>query len=253
MATRAVFIADDFGLDHDVNEAIVDAHVRGALDGAALMMGQAGTDEAVVLARQHPGLALGWHLHLTDSRPCTRPRWPWGSSPARAGFAIGLAPALRRLALEEMQQQWRAFRATGLECRFVNAHHHLHVHPMIRRPLLELLGGEFRGWLRWGQPRFFGPTPAAPFYRLLDRLLEERPRRRMALRTSSTLWGLDRTFAMNAEEIRRVLPGLGEGLHEFMFHPRRLGEDPDSRCLLALAASRRRGDPVRGASSRQGV
>ncbi len=235
MATEILFIADDFGLDRQVNEAIVDAHLRGALDGAALMMGQNGTEEAVRLAREHVGLMVGWHLHLTDSRPCTRPTWPWGSSPARAGFAIGLVPSARRLALAEMEQQWRAFRETGLECRFVNAHHHLHVHPMVRRPLLDLLGDGFAGWLRWGRPRFFGPTPAAPFYGLLDRWLQAPARRRMRVRASTTLWGIDRTFAMDADEVRRALPGLGDGLHEFMFHPRRLGEDSDSRCLLELA------------------
>jgi predicted glycoside hydrolase/deacetylase ChbG (UPF0249 family) len=242
MARRIVFIADDFGLDDEVNAAILDAHLRGALQGAALMMGQPGTEGAVELARRHPSLAVGWHLHLTDSRPCTRAAWPWGSSPARAGFAIGLAPAMRRLAVEDMARQWDAFLATGLDCRFVNAHHHLHVHPLVRPRLLAMMEGRFGGWLRWGRPRFFGATPAAPFYHLLDLLLQAPLRPRIRFATSTTLWGIDRTFAMSAAEVERVIPTLGDGLHEFMFHPRRAGEDADSRCLLALAGSPRRGD-----------
>jgi hypothetical protein len=39
---------------------------------------------------------------------------------------------------------------------------------------------------------------------------------------------------MNAREILGVLPSLGEGIHEFMFHPRRLDGDPDTRALLEL-------------------
>jgi hypothetical protein len=40
---------------------------------------------------------------------------------------------------------------------------------------------------------------------------------------------------MDAAEISTVLPTLGDGLHEFLFHPRTADEsDPDTRCLLAL-------------------
>jgi hypothetical protein len=39
---------------------------------------------------------------------------------------------------------------------------------------------------------------------------------------------------MKAREILGVLPSLGEGIHEFMFHPRRLEGDPDTQALLEL-------------------
>ena len=85
--TGPVFIADDFGLDEATNLAILRAHCAGALHGASLMLGQPGTDHAVALAREHPTLLIGWHLHLCDSRPATRSAWPWGASPGRAGLA----------------------------------------------------------------------------------------------------------------------------------------------------------------------
>lgn len=231
---EVVLVADDFGLDREVNAAILHAWRNGALTGVSLMMGQPGTEEAVELAREHPGLEIGWHLHLNDSRPCTREAWPWGRSPAGAGFAIGLLPSMRRLAREEIRAQWQAFERTGLPCRFVNTHHHLHVHPVVRRELVRVVPRDFPGWLRWGTPRFFGPGPPPLGYRLLERTLQAPARRRFGFRVSTTLWGIDRIFRMDAREVRHARAGLGEGLHEFMFHPRRLADDPDTQSLLDL-------------------
>jgi hypothetical protein len=248
---KVVLIADDLGLDEGVNDAIFHAHHEGALDGAALMMGQPGTAAAVTRARRTPTLEIGWHLHLADSRPCTRGRWPWRGSPAAAGVALGLSARMRRLARAELSAQWRAFADTGLRCRFVNAHHHLHVHPFVRECLLEILPSEFDGWVRWGRPCFFGRGLLRWFHLGLHRVLQAPHAERWPGTASTTLWGIDRTFAMDADDIARVLPSLGDGLHEFMFHPRR-ASDADTRCLLELRArlpgsTRRR---AKGAGSR---
>jgi hypothetical protein len=68
----------------------------------------------------------------------------------------------------------------------------------------------------------------------LDRLLHAPQRDRIPFKLSTTVWGIDRTFAMNADEIRSVIPALGDGLHEFIFHPRGLDSDADTRCLMDL-------------------
>ncbi len=235
MPSTVMYIADDLGLSHGVNAAIVHAHTHGALHGAGLMMGQPGTEAAVALAHDTPTLEIGWHLHLNDSLPCSVAAWPWGNSPARAGFALGLSPRMRALARREIQMQWRQFMDTGLRCAFVNAHHHLHIHPFIRRTLVDTIAGEFDGWMRWGRPEFFAATPARFGYGLLDRLLHAPQRKRLPFPLTTTVWGIDRTFKMNAAEIRGILPALGEGLHEFIFHPRSIESDADTRCLLELA------------------
>lgn len=233
---RLMFVADDFGLDNDVNEAIIHAHQHGVLNGASLMMGQPATSAAVVLARENPDLQIGCHLHLNDSRPCTRTRWPWGRSPALAGMGLGLSPRWRQLARREMRCQWTAFLDTGLPCRFVNVHHHLHLHPYVRRTLLAMLPPDFAGWLRWGEPRFFQEGLHAFSYQGLARLLLQRHRGRVPFPLSTTLWGIDRTFAMDPFEVATAIDALGEGLHEFLFHPRHKYHDRDAHCLIALKA-----------------
>src|SRR5271168_1473148 len=101
MAKEVIFVADDFGMTSEINDAILHAHLSGHLNGAALMMAQPATAAAVKLARAHPSLQIGWHLHLNDSLPATTDRWPWGASPARAGFSIGLLPRARALMRRE--------------------------------------------------------------------------------------------------------------------------------------------------------
>jgi predicted glycoside hydrolase/deacetylase ChbG (UPF0249 family) len=233
-SSQIVFVADDFGLSDEVNEAIVHAHAKGVLTGASLMMGQPATERAVTLAREHPALEVGWHLHLNDSRPCTVDAWPWGRSPARAGVRIGLSSRIRELARREIRAQWEAFRATGLRCRFVNAHHHMHIHPVVRREVLALIPAGFEGWVRWGRPMFFDGGLAGAAHAALHRVLNRPHVGRFRCRTSTTLWGIDRTFAMRAEEILAVRDRLGPGLHEFMFHPRSVEADADLQCLLDL-------------------
>jgi predicted glycoside hydrolase/deacetylase ChbG (UPF0249 family) len=201
------FIADDFGITREANAAIVRAHREGALHGASLMMGQPATADAVALPKQTPTLQVGWHLHLSDSQPVTCATWPWGKSHWHAGFAIAFSPALMR---REVAAQWEQFQATGLRCAFVNSHHHLHAHPFVFAELLKVLPADFGGWIRRGG-WWRGP-----------------------FRVSDTLWGVHRTFRMNAAEVRAETTKLPAGLHEFLFHPRNVEHDCDFQALMEL-------------------
>jgi predicted glycoside hydrolase/deacetylase ChbG (UPF0249 family) len=229
---QPAFIADDFGLSEDINQAIVRAHVEGALTGASLMLGQSATAHAIALAREHPTLEVGWHLHLCDAPPVTRATWRWGNSPWRAGLLLGATRANRCCVATELAAQWQRFEATGLRCAFVNGHHHLHVHPVVLRALRRLLPGDWTGWVRGFELRWFGAD--RPSGVRLWAPLARRSLRRSGFPRSQTLWGLDRTFAMRAGEVQVALATLPAGRHEFVFHPRGDGSDPDLQALMEL-------------------
>jgi len=236
MAKKVYFIADDLGMTREINKAIIHTHLAGALSGAALMMAQSGTDDAVYCARNHPTLNIGWHLHLNDSQPATTDAWPWGDSPTAAGIQIGLSQKARSLMRREVARQWELFQATGLECRFINSHHHLHAHPLVYQALLDIVGTQFKGWIRLGQPRSFKPATVINLWRILGFIYLERRRKLSAWRASDTLWGIDRIFKMESGEVREVMAKLPDGLHEFLFHPRTLS-CPDTLCLIELKSS----------------
>jgi hypothetical protein len=232
---EVVFIADDLGMSAEANRAIVEAYRRGVLHGASLMVGQPGTADAVRAMKEIPDLGVGWHLHLDNSQPVTCAAWPWGSSYQRAGWMIGLSRSARQLMRDEVRAQWEKFRETGLRCAFVNSHHHLHAHPFVYEVLLDVLQPTFDGWLRLGKPCFFGPDFDALWTRPADWLWMRARRRHCPYRCTDTMWGLGRTFRMQADEVVREIKSLGTGFHEFYFHPRTIAEsDLDLRCLLEL-------------------
>jgi chitin disaccharide deacetylase len=58
--------ADDFGACSGVNRGIVEAHQRGIVTSASLMVAMPGTQEAAGLARRCPGLSVGLHAVLSE-------------------------------------------------------------------------------------------------------------------------------------------------------------------------------------------
>ncbi len=93
---------DDFGLSPGVNRGMVEAHRRGVLTSASLMVDRPACEEAVALARENPDLSVGLHLDL--------------------GGAAGDAAAVR-------DQFVRFERALGRPPTHVDGHHDLHLHP----------------------------------------------------------------------------------------------------------------------------
>src|SRR6185312_16149728 len=70
---RLIVTADDFGASVAVNEAVEQAHRRGILTCASLMVAGEAAADAVVRARAMPKLGAGLHLVLVDGRPVLPP------------------------------------------------------------------------------------------------------------------------------------------------------------------------------------
>src|SRR5580693_4496790 len=70
---RLIVNADDFGLSHSVNEAVIRAHCEGILTSASLMVNEPGFDEAVKLAKENPKLDVGLHLTLLQGHSTLPP------------------------------------------------------------------------------------------------------------------------------------------------------------------------------------
>src|SRR6476620_3204629 len=70
---RLILVADDFGISPAVNAAVIEAHRRGALTTASLMVNEPAFDEAGTLAHTTPTLAIGLHLALSLGRSTLPP------------------------------------------------------------------------------------------------------------------------------------------------------------------------------------
>lgn len=142
MRDRALIVtADDFGLSKEVNEAVEEAHRRGVLTCASLVVTGEAAADAVRRAKKMPNLGVGLHLALVDAPSALKPsEIPdllepgadyLGSRPAITGAKIAMVRAVREQARAEASAQFALFRKTGLELDHVDGHWHFHQHPTI--------------------------------------------------------------------------------------------------------------------------
>jgi predicted glycoside hydrolase/deacetylase ChbG (UPF0249 family) len=105
--------ADDFGASRGVNEGVAEAHRRGIVTSASLMVGTAGSEHAVRLAREHPALSIGLHVSFdgTEGPPDVDLADP---VPYRASLEAQLA---------------RFTELVGRPPTHLDSHHHVHAHP----------------------------------------------------------------------------------------------------------------------------
>jgi len=147
-----IVTGDDFGFSRGVNRAIIEAHERGVLTHASLMVNGDAAAEAAALALSRPDLSVGLHLVVVDGAatlpPLEIPRLVgadgrFRGTPVSAGVRYQFSVASRRELAREIRAQLERFRDTGLELSHVDGHHHMHLHPVVLETLVAL-AGEFR-------------------------------------------------------------------------------------------------------------
>lgn len=159
-ALQLIFNGDDYGRAAGINEAIVRAHEQGLLTSASLMVAGVSARDAVERAREHPSLAVGLHLAMTDA-PSVLPadevphlldaQGRLTHDPLRAGIACFFNPAVRRELRREIAAQFERFQDTGLALSHVDSHHLMHLHPTVFSmviPLAEQYGARGIRWPR---------------------------------------------------------------------------------------------------------
>lgn len=246
-----LFNADDWGLSAKIHAAVTSLADRNAIDAAGIMVGQKYTRDAVDYAMANRNLKVGLHLFANDPdcRPLTRDRWPphW---PGYFDFIVRLfLPIDTDLILAEVRAQLLAYRETGLRLDFINSHFHFHAHPRVHDRIREEIHSvfpEFSCWLRLGDIRLFPLGKATRLQNIPDTIARnilgalQRGNAEWTGLKNDTLWGLDSTFRNNAADILLVSATLGDGFHEFFFHPGRgrllTDDSTDHAALLELAS-----------------
>ncbi len=235
---KLIVTGDDFGLALPVNEAIEEAHQRGILTTASLMVGAGAAADAVDRARRLPTLRVGLHLVLVEGRPVLPPgeipdlvngQGEFSTHLVGAGMNFFFRPGVRRQLEAEIRAQFQAFRNAGLPLDHVNAHNHMHLHPTVLGLVLKV-GREFGlgavrvpyepflpSWRASGGawlPRAAAWLLTASWSRLLKARL-----RRAGVRSNDFVFGLHDSGRMDAELVLRFLRHLPQGVTEMYFHP----------------------------------
>jgi predicted glycoside hydrolase/deacetylase ChbG (UPF0249 family) len=111
--------ADDLGLSEGVNAGIAEAHERGIVTSASLMVRQSAADEGARRAREHPDLAIGLHIDIGQ----------WDYEAGEWVIAYERCSPEDEAAIEtECRQQLEAFRELlGHNPTHLDSHQHTHM------------------------------------------------------------------------------------------------------------------------------
>jgi hopanoid biosynthesis associated protein HpnK len=235
---KLIITGDDFGLSLAVNEAIEEAHRKGVLSTASLMVGAKAAGDAVDRARRLSSLRVGLHLVLVGGAPISPPhmlpdlvdaKGQFSSHLFRAGINFFFSPGIRRQLEEEIRAQFQTFRNTGLSLDHVNCHNHMHLHPTIGRLILKV-GKEydlkavrypcepvFRSWLASRKAlgrKVFSWLVLWPWLALLRNQL-----RQARVHSNHFVFGMNDSGNMNLDLVLRFLEHLPPGVTEIYFHP----------------------------------
>jgi predicted glycoside hydrolase/deacetylase ChbG (UPF0249 family) len=220
---RLIVNADDLGRTAGINEGVFEAHEKGVVTSATLMVTHTAAGAVRELSARHPTLGIGLHLALTGGA-CAAPPGEVpslvdanGRLPSRPEALAGARP---EHVLIEARAQLRRFRELmGRLPTHFDSHHHAHRLPVVFEALLTL------AWETGLPVRNASPAIA----RTLQR--ENIP---------TTLRFMD-AFYGEGVTLERLLAILGEvppGTTELMCHPARV--DAELRATSSYADARER-------------
>lgn len=222
-ATQLVITADDFGADEAINEAVSLAHAHGTLSCASIMMGQVATHDAVARAKAMPALGVGLHLTLV-----------WGAAVLpqaevdallgddgslmrdlpKAGMRWAFHPRARAQLKREIAAQFQAFADTGLSLDHVNAHNHMHLHPLVLREVIRHARALGCRWVRLPHEPGGLPWIARPWLSMMRARLN-----RAGLRCNDRVIGLKASGHYHADAMVSAVRSLPSGINELYLHP----------------------------------
>lgn len=117
-ARRLIVNADDFGLSEGVDRGIAEAHERGIVTSASLMVRAPHAEEAAAYAHAHPELSVGLHVDLGE--------WHYTGAVWIAAYEVVPTDDETAVGAEVAAQVERFCALMGREPTHLDAHQHVH-------------------------------------------------------------------------------------------------------------------------------
>ena len=134
--------ADDLGRTTGINSGIFEAHRRGLVTSATLMVAFDAAEAAAAQLDDHPGLGIGLHVALTGSLSVL-PAERLSSMTDATGHFLPKPEEFDRPGPEEVMAEAKAqldlfLELTGRLPTHLDSHHHSHRHPVVCEALIAL-------------------------------------------------------------------------------------------------------------------
>lgn len=235
---KLIINGDDFGKSPEVNEAIICAFKAGTLTSCSLMVTGEAFDDAVRLAREQDGLAVGLHLVTVQGKAVLPPSeipmlvdrdGHFPESPTHAGLKHYFSRSARQQLARELAAQFEKFQATGLKLSHVDSHLHMHVHPVIFALALELAEqygvkrmrlprDDFWLGIRSSRKRLMSKAVTALVFGMLTRRMKKQLLDR-GFSFADRVYGHYSSGEMSIGYTLFILDHLSAGTNEVYFHP----------------------------------
>lgn len=233
---RLIVNADDFGLHHEVNKAIIKGYQTGCLRSTSLMPTGVAVEEACELARENPELGVGIHLTLVAERPLL----PLDKVSTLVGsdgkffrdhvefiknFVLGKIDKAQIYA--ECEAQISKAVSCGLNITHIDSHQHLHTLPGITDMCMELARKYNIDKMRFPGENclFTGGYPTQAF-RMVAKCgltmcshLARRKGKCYNMHMPDCFFGMLAGGNMQENYFFNILRSLPEGVSEIMVHP----------------------------------
>jgi hopanoid biosynthesis associated protein HpnK len=235
---RLIVTGDDFGLSPGVNAGIVKAYREGILTSASLLVNAPATAEAVGLAHEHPGLAVGLHLVLVQGRASAPaasipdlvgPEGNFSDCAVTSGIRYFFKPGTHEQLRREIEAQLDRFHSYGLALSHVDGHMNMHLHPVVLDILIELASQYGIAVIRLTRDPLLQALQLDPRWPLrkaaeaivfLGLACWAEPRLRAAgIRFPDVLYGLHQTGAIDESYLTALIQSLRPGTTELYCHP----------------------------------
>jgi chitin disaccharide deacetylase len=235
MTIYAILNADDFGLSPGINRGIIEAHRRGILTSASLMVVGDAFEEAVALAHEHSSLSLGVHLTLVEGRPVLPPAEVPSLVTADGRFCQSLGLFLLKwsmgqIRMKEVEREFAAQIAKavdhGVRIDKLDSHMHVHLLPGIFRAAQAVAIEYGIEAIRLPRERMTGWRDCPGFVGLWRRAVlsslaatRARPLAAAGFFHSAHFAGIAESGRLAEEDLLRLLRNLKPGMTEVMVHP----------------------------------
>jgi chitin disaccharide deacetylase len=146
---RLIINADDFGLSAGINRGVAEAHERGVVTSASLMVCWPDASPAAAHARRWADFSIGLHLDLGE--------WTYRDGSWRSCYERVAMDDLDAVAFEIDAQLNRFHTLVGRDPTHLDSHQHVHLREPLRQLMLERgdrLGIPIRGLT--GEARYCG-------------------------------------------------------------------------------------------------
>ncbi len=223
--------ADDFGLSAARNAGIMEAHRRGIVTSASMLVYAAGYREAVKMARLMPELDIGLHLNLSEGEPLVLGHKTLAGEDGRfLGKEESRRRARERLfdpdeVEAETEAQIDALQQAGLKVTHLDGHQHLHVYGALAEPISKAASRRGIRCFRAPADKLVPPgfddaarlSQVEEYAQATFRSVPVYARARM--RSTESFGGVALSGRLDSEGLLQALRNLPQGLTELMVHP----------------------------------